>query len=494
MLTQRTGQFNGPAIPLWAKLFNGGVLVFCADLVMIPTGLLTVALLTRWLGPEGYGLFALSASLVAGIEWGLASILSRPTIHGVSHATDWRPVARTLLGWHAVLAASVLLIIWMMAKPFAALLGEPALVGYFVLFACDLPFFLLAQAYRNILTGRGQFGARALAGASRWIARLVFIAAAVQMGLSITAAILGSIAASIVELAVGRMALGSVGSPRATDTAALKRVALPLVVSAASMALVGKMDLFLIKLLGMPVEQTGLYAAAQNLSILPGIFGQAVSAVLLAGLTKAQLAGQTAIFQRTSQQSIQACLCLLPVVALVAGAAPGITALCFGPAFTPAAPFVSILMIGAVAQVFIGILAAMLTAAGYMHWTMAIAGPLVFLTLGGHVWSIPRWGALGAAWTTAGALMLGAAASYAVVHYFCSVQLRLGSLLTALLLGALGWGAATVGPTGAGWLLMGLPCTAVILVGLYGWLEGLIDAGWLVNAMRGSQRSVEHLP
>ena len=172
MLAQREGEFNRPAAGMRSGLFNGSALIFAADLLMVPTGLLTVALLTRWLGPEGYGIFALSASLIAAIEWGLASILSRPTIHGVGHATDWRPVARTLLGWHLMLATAVLVVLWVLARPFSGLLGEPALTAYLVLFACDLPFFLLAQAYRNILTGRGQFAARALTGASRWIARL----------------------------------------------------------------------------------------------------------------------------------------------------------------------------------------------------------------------------------------------------------------------------------------------------------------------------------
>ena len=208
MLAQRTDQFNRPAVVTWSGLLNGSALILFADLLMVPVGLLTVAMLTRWLGPEGYGLFALSASLVAGIEWGLASILSRPTIHGVGHAADWRPVARTFLSWHLILATAVLLVLWIMARPIAGLLGEPTLVTYLVLFACDLPFFLLAQAYRNILTGRGQFAARALTGASRWLARLVLIAIAVELGLSIPAAILGSIGASIVELAVGRWSLG----------------------------------------------------------------------------------------------------------------------------------------------------------------------------------------------------------------------------------------------------------------------------------------------
>lgn len=493
MLTQRIGQFNRPAADVWSRLVNGSTLILCADLLLVPTGLLTVALLTRWLGPEGYGLFALSASLVAGIEWGLASLLSRPTIHGVGHAADWRPVARTLLGWHLALAVAVLLIVWIMARPLAELLREPELATYLALFACDLPFFLLAQAYRNILTGRGQFAARAFTGASRWIARLVLIAVAVEMGLSIPAAILGSIGASIVELAIGRWALGSVGTVGTADVATLKRVALPLMISAACMAVVGKMDLFLIKMLGMPVEQAGFYAAAQNLSILPGIFGQAVSAVVLSTLTRMKLQGQMAIFRRTAEQSLQVSLSLLPVAGLVGGAATGIVMLCFGPAFKGAAAFVFLLMAGAVAQAFVGMLMAILIASGHMHRTMVIASPLVLLALGGHLWSIPIWGPLGAAWTTSGTLLVGATVGYVVVRRFCSVRLGFPSLVRALFLGVLGWGIATIGPTGSVWMLVGLPSVAVLLVALYGWREGLMNLESF-NAMRQVGRRAEEIP
>ena len=65
MLAQRADEFNRPTVATWSGLLNGSALIVFADLLMVPVGLLIVAMLTRWLGPEGYGLFALSASLVA---------------------------------------------------------------------------------------------------------------------------------------------------------------------------------------------------------------------------------------------------------------------------------------------------------------------------------------------------------------------------------------------------------------------------------------------
>jgi hypothetical protein len=150
-------------------------------------------------------------------------------------------------------------------------------------------------------------------------------------------------------------------------------------------------------------------------------------------------------------------------------------------------------MIGAVAQVFIGMIMAILIASDHIPWTMAIACPVVLLAFGGQLWSIPLWGPLGAAWTTSGTLFVGASVAYVAVRRFCSVRLGFPSLARALFLGGLGWGIATIGPTGSVWVLVGLPSVAVFLVALYGWWEGLLDLEAL-NAMRQVGRNAEEIP
>jgi O-antigen/teichoic acid export membrane protein len=54
--------------PLFSQLgchmLGGTIRVFLAEALLLPTGLLTTAYVTRKLGPEGYGLFVLAATLV----------------------------------------------------------------------------------------------------------------------------------------------------------------------------------------------------------------------------------------------------------------------------------------------------------------------------------------------------------------------------------------------------------------------------------------------
>ena len=475
MLTQHGTQINRSAGESWPLVLNASCLIFAGDLLMVPAGLLIVGLLTRGLGPDGYGSFAISASLVVGIEWTLASVLSRSTIHGVSQAEDWRPVARTLLTWHLTLGIAVLLLLWMIARPLASLLNDPMFALHFTVFACDIPFFMLGQAYRNILTGRGSFALRALTGASRWFSRLAFTAIAIQMGISILAAIVTCIGASIVEFAVGRFSLGSVKTLRTHNNAALVRLAASLMVSTVSIAIIGKMDLFLIKALGWPAHQAGFYSAAQNLALMPGIFAQAISAVLLSTLTRINADKQMLIFRKVAQQSLTASLCLVPIIGLVAGGATEIATLCFGATFQPAATYLPLLFLGAVAQVLFSLIMATLTAGGHARLTAILAAPLVFIALMGHLWSIPLWGPRAAAWTTALTMVVGAAGAYVAMRRLLLVRLCFASLVRAVTLAVIGWVAIINLPQDPLWRLSGMAVCSVFLVAILAWKESLIS-------------------
>ena len=71
---------------------EGTIRVFLAEALILPTGIITAAFLARRLGPEGYGLFALAATLVAWIEWSITSIFARATIKLVGETEAWQPV------------------------------------------------------------------------------------------------------------------------------------------------------------------------------------------------------------------------------------------------------------------------------------------------------------------------------------------------------------------------------------------------------------------
>lgn len=69
---------------------DGTIWGFLAEALVLPTGLITAGYLTRHLGPEGYGLFTLAATLIGWVTFSTTSLFSRTTIKFISEANDWR--------------------------------------------------------------------------------------------------------------------------------------------------------------------------------------------------------------------------------------------------------------------------------------------------------------------------------------------------------------------------------------------------------------------
>ncbi len=61
------------------QTLDGTIRVFLAEALILPTGLLSAAFLTRSLGPRDYGLFTLAATIVVWTEWVATSAFSRAT-------------------------------------------------------------------------------------------------------------------------------------------------------------------------------------------------------------------------------------------------------------------------------------------------------------------------------------------------------------------------------------------------------------------------------
>jgi len=74
------------------KLMDGTFWVFAAEALMIPTGLLTAAFLTRRLGPGAYGLLTITASFIAWLEWTINSFFGRATVKLLGDTKDWKSV------------------------------------------------------------------------------------------------------------------------------------------------------------------------------------------------------------------------------------------------------------------------------------------------------------------------------------------------------------------------------------------------------------------
>ena len=86
-------------------MVEGTIRVFLGEMLLLPTGLLTAAYLTRKLAPEGYGLFTVSATMVAWIEWSIAAIFAGAALKLIGEADDWRPIGAAVARLRMLLRA-----------------------------------------------------------------------------------------------------------------------------------------------------------------------------------------------------------------------------------------------------------------------------------------------------------------------------------------------------------------------------------------------------
>lgn len=453
------------SVPTGRQVLSGTAQLFLADALLFPTGLLTAAFLSRQLGPEGYGLFTLAATITSWIEWCTSSILLRTTIKFLSEAEDWRPVGTTVLQQHLLIGVGAASGLWVLAYPIAHVMNEASLTLYLQLFALQILLFNLSRAHRTILAGLGKYGEGAIASGSRWIARLILIVLLVQLGFSVSGAILGSVGAVLLELVVSRWFIRPrlfcrVGFP-------VKRLwdyAVPLSLYSVSMRVYDKLDLMTLKALGGTAAQAGLYGAAQNLAIIPGTFVGSFAPVLLSTLGRLLRDGERERAKYMAQMALRMVLLMLPLAAITAGAAPAIIELLFGLSFLPAAPLLTLLMFGAIAQVMIAVATVILVAADKPNWTCALTLPMLPLALLGHFLLIPSLSEIGAALVTTTVASLAAVVTVLAVNYIWQVIPPYPTLIRSLLVCGAVYAVTTVSCSSATlWLLVQLPLIALLI-------------------------------
>ena len=321
-----TGALSPPAAHGIHQVADGTARIFLAEALLLPAGLVIAIYLTRRLGPEQYGLYTLAATLIVWLGWGTAPLLSRATIKLVSEAHDWRPVAATALRVHVVCGLGLTILVAAAAAPIATLLSEPRLTPYIRLFALELLPLNIARAHHGIMVGTGRFRQQALVSAVRWPARLLFIVLLVEAGLSVTGAILGIVAAMLLEVAAyWRVVRPGFFARSAFPVRRVWSYATRLFLSALCIQLFTRMDLFALSALGGTAADAGRYGAAQNLSVIPGLFALSFSPLLLSTLGGLLRTGDWQRARMIGRDAMRLVIGMLPFAGMAAGAAPEVS-------------------------------------------------------------------------------------------------------------------------------------------------------------------------
>ena len=146
---------------------GGPVLVFLAELLVLPAGLVSVILLSRHLGLAEYGVYGLAVAIVFWLEWMVASLFSGVGLQMMAREPESEPVANYIL--QASTAAGILAMAGL-ALTAMVLATEPLRSALWVA-GLMLPFAAAAQAHRSRLVVLEKHTARACDVAAKMVVR-----------------------------------------------------------------------------------------------------------------------------------------------------------------------------------------------------------------------------------------------------------------------------------------------------------------------------------
>ncbi len=388
---------------------RGTVKLTLAQLVMAGCGVAIHIYLTRALQPKLYGVLAVVTSVIIWWEAIGEALVRNATTRFVAEADEqWRGVAssaiRTTLGWGAVLV-----ILGIASAPLVSrMLGDPQLVPYLWLFSADLALFPLFIALAEVLAGRRKYSFYAGSWAIYWLAKAGLVIGLVALGLSVQGAIVGSVLASVVGVAVTWLWSGVSLRSGTVPTGKFVLFGLPLAGIALMRRTVQNMDLWFITRLLSGYDR-GYYGLAQYISRAMMLLPVAVSGAVFPTLTQAISQGDEASCRRLIQQSFRfALIIIVAVTAVLTSSMRELIVLVFGADFAPATYPAIYLMFAALFFAMEFIANTVLVSAGKPTLCLAAFAPVVPINILLNYVLVARYGMIGASLATTATAALAA--------------------------------------------------------------------------------------
>lgn len=387
------------------SLLTGAAALVMAQAVVLALGFITHPLVGRFLGPEAYGIYGVVLSIQTIVSLiltlGVPVAISRFVAQDELHA---RSILQQALRIQLILALGISVGTALLSPAIAWLLGDSSLQPYILFIA--LVIFVQAgyPVFTQYLSGMHRFNKQAALTALYAISKLVG-AVGLLFVFHIYGAFSGFAIGGIIAAFVGWQWTQQMGGT------AIKRLPLRSFLEFAGMyafILIGlqllmSLDLFMVKALLRNGSLTGFYTAAGTLSRIPYLLLQGLSFVLLpsvAALTKPGASQAKArLFIRDTVRYLIALI--VPSVALGATTSKQLILLFFeSKQYVPAAPALTILIVGLGSLAFYLLLANIAAGAGKARFPLIVTTGLLVVSVTLGFVLIPRFGLLGAAWQT----------------------------------------------------------------------------------------------
>jgi stage V sporulation protein B len=392
---------------------------------------LATIVLARRLGPEGYGLYGVVISVLLWMEQTARFTVPPAAAKLIPQDPQAsRAVQETGLVVGSLLFFALFGAFWLAAGPLATLFGLPAEGAWlFRVAALDLPIFGVYVVYRGILQGHHDFLTLSIADVIYTAGKLLAVVALLAVSLSVASALVANVAASVGALlfVAARISI-KIRRPEAVVTRALLALALPLGLYMLALQTITNLDLWSLQMLndGAPAASTvGVYVAARNLAVVPGVILMVVSDVMLPSLSRALAGGETRLPQLYLQGAMRfLCILLAPIVLVLMVGADDLMSWLYSGTFRSGGMFVRVLILYAISLPFMDLFASAMSAKGEPYRGGLTLLLMIPMAIAVNVVLVRRYGAVGAAYGSAAAGLISAA----VLGVF--VGRRFGSLMT----------------------------------------------------------------
>ena len=414
-------------------------------------------LLTRVLGPSGYGVVYLATQVAfvgaAFTRFGMdmAAVREVAIAEGAGESGRSRAIVNRAAGIAAAVSAVAAAGVWLAAGPIAdgATVPDQA-AGAFRAAALGLPFVALAQVYLAGTRGLKQMRPTLLiywAGQPlAWIALILAGFAFTPSAEIGTAAYSGSwiFATAAAYFAWCRRSAGFPRvAPPAGETSRLLRYGAPRAPAALFAQLLFVVDLFVLARY-VPAAEYGVYAAASRVSLLVVVFLTSVALVFSPFVADLYARGERECLGRLFQLLTRATFALTLPIILVLLVLPGPVLRLFGEDFSTGGARTALLVLigGQAVNVLAGSVGFVLVMVGRTGWDALVYTASLALDLALAFWLIPEHGLLGAA--IAQAVTLVASNALRVWLVWRAVGIQPFSRAYAFLLVPAGAGAAAM--------------------------------------------------
>ncbi|MEX1112796.1 MAG: flippase [Candidatus Andersenbacteria bacterium] len=391
--------------------FTGAVFLMGAQAFVLGLGYVTHLIIGRLLGPGPYGIYGvvLSIQTILGIflSLGVPSAVSRFVAQDEEHAQS---ILRQALRIQGYLAITMSLATVLLAPVIARILNDTTLtpIIYFVALVIFSQAFY--QVYAQFLSGIHHFNRQAALTSLYAVAKLVGALALIFI-FGVYGAFSGFIVGGLVAAAAGWYWTRSAGGQ--------KHKQLPLksflsfagtyVLTLVGLQLLMSLDLFMVKSFLQDDIQAGYYNAAVTLSRISYFILQGLTFIILPSVSALTRPGMShdkaAAFIRDVLRYLIALI--VPSVALAAATSKNLIILFLSREYLPAAPLLTVLMVGLGALAFYLLLITIVAGAGKAKIGLYITVGMIILSAILGVTLIPQFGLIGGAWQTTIASLVG---------------------------------------------------------------------------------------